>query len=149
MQIMLYYIGYYNQHLSRLTERVKFFSRNGKEEENSEKSYQHYCLDKNYLSFELSPHLTYHYKIGWNPLKTGEIFLKSAVNDRKIWFRSKATGGCSDSSSVICIKCSDQANIYWCNFFLSSHKSTEGCLKVLNSAMQSMIGKKKKEKRNV
>lgn len=30
MQIMLYYIGYYNQHLSRLTERVKCFSRNAK-----------------------------------------------------------------------------------------------------------------------
>ena len=54
-------------------------------------------------------------------------------------------GECSNSSSVIRIECSDQANIYWCNFFLSSHRSTEGCLKVLNSAMQSMIEKKEKD----
>lgn len=51
---------------------------------------------------------------------------------------------CSNSHFAILIKCSNQANIYWCNIFLSSHKSSEGCLKVLNFAVQSMTEKKKK-----
>lgn len=142
MQIMLYYIGYYNQHLNGLTERGKFFSRNEKKKkETSEKFYQHYCLDQTLFwaksTFDISLYIRV--KSPENRRDILKIFYKIQEN------MIRAMGECCNSSSVTHIKCSDQANIYWCNFFLSSHKSTEGCLKVLSSAMQSRIEKKNKE----
>lgn len=57
-------------------------------------------------------------------------------------------GECSNRSSFIWITYSEKANINWYNF-LSSHKSSERCLKVLYSAVQTMIEKKSKSEKHV
>lgn len=57
-------------------------------------------------------------------------------------------GECSNSSSFICITYPEKANINWYTF-LSSHKSSDRCLKFLYSAMQAMIEKKNKSEKHV